>query len=581
MKNLNKANLSKVLTAVFLVMFTVIFANTSYSQLSSDWVSRYNSFDGDDKAQAMAADKEGNIYVTGYSEGKGTGKDILTIKYSGDGKDVWSSRFNGSDAISGLDDVANAIAIDEKGNVYVTGSSFSGRIRRDFCTIKYNENGEIVWVSYFSGIGRIEDSDEEATSIAIGDGGSVYVAGYSGGTGAGYDLYAVKYSLSGEQLWASKYSEFSNVEEKPVFIKAHESGFAYVAGTVERMNGKDYFIAKVSKSGDQEWDQWYNGVGGNAAISDDEVSALALDEEGNAYITGFSYGVGTGKDFCTVKYGYDGTEQWVSRADNGQSLKNIRNEDEAKALLIDLSGNVFVTGVSTSSLGGSDFLTEKINAKGEREWMKKYNSDDFLYTEDGGEALALDKKGNIYVTGYINGFPPLLDCGNERGIDFCTIKYSQSGVQKWTEEYNGPGPLGSNNDIAKAIYVDAKGRIFVMGESVGDETKLDYCLIRYSEFLPFGESVKADNKETFRLNDNFPNPFNPTTKISFNIPVVSNVRLAIYDVSGREVALLVNNVLNTGSHQYEWNAAQFSSGTYFYKIQADGFVQTKKMLLIK
>ncbi len=581
MKTLIKTKINRALTLVFFLLMTLSMSELSYSQLTEDWINRYDgTISGEDKVQAMTSDREGNIYVTGYSEGKGTGRDFLTVKYSWEGKEEWTVRFNGFERASGIDDEANAIAVDEEGNVYVTGSSYAGRIGRDFCTIKYNGKGQEQWVSYFSGFSRIEDSDEEATSIAIGDGGNIYVAGNSGVIGAGFEICVVKYDQNGEQLWASKYYEVSSDVSRPVFIKATNSGFVYLAGTIQRLsNGIDYYTAKISKSGELEWDATYNGIGGNLAISDDEVSALALDENGNAYVTGYSYGAGTGKDFCTIKYGYDGREEWVSRTDYSQLQKNIRFEDEAKALAVDVSGNVYVTGKATSSLGGSDYLTVKINAKGETEWKKRFDSESFLYSEDGAEALALDKRGNIYVTGFINGFPPLLNCGNERGKDFCTIKYSPAGSQKWVKEYNGTGALGSNDDVAKGIFVDSKNRIFVMGESMGEESGLDFCLIKYSEYIPLEESESSE--KSYRLNDNYPNPFNPTTKISFAIPVSSNVRLSIYDMSGREVAVIVNALLAAGSHQYEWNASQLSSGTYFYKIQAEGFVQTKKMVLIK
>ena len=86
---------------------------------------------------------------------------------------------------------------------------------------------------------------------------------------------------------------------------------------------------------------------------------------------------------------------------------------------------------------------------------------------------------------------------------------------------------------------------------------------------------------SYELAQNFPNPFNPVTNIKFSLPNSSKVVLTIYNSMGKEVETLVNEKLNQGSYLVDWNAVNFSSGVYYYKIQTDGFIQTRKMLLIK
>ncbi len=85
----------------------------------------------------------------------------------------------------------------------------------------------------------------------------------------------------------------------------------------------------------------------------------------------------------------------------------------------------------------------------------------------------------------------------------------------------------------------------------------------------------------YRLYQNFPNPFNPSTKIRFDLPGNSPIRLSVYDMSGREVSVLVNQKLNTGSYEYTWNAEELSSGVYFYNLTAGEFSESKKMLFLK
>jgi hypothetical protein len=101
--------------------------------------------------------------------------------------------------------------------------------------------------------------------------------------------------------------------------------------------------------------------------------------------------------------------------------------------------------------------------------------------------------------------------------------------------------------------------------------------------------TKEENSPSeFSLKQNYPNPFNPTTKIRYSIPSVtlsgvegSRVQLKIYDVLGNEVATLVNEEKPAGSYEVNFNAARLSSGIYFYTLQTENFVETKKMILMK
>jgi hypothetical protein len=93
--------------------------------------------------------------------------------------------------------------------------------------------------------------------------------------------------------------------------------------------------------------------------------------------------------------------------------------------------------------------------------------------------------------------------------------------------------------------------------------------------------VTVNGPRTFDLAQNYPNPFNPTTTITYSVPQAGKVKLAVYNLLGQEVAVLVNGVVSEGSHQVEFNAKSLPSGAYFYKLQGDNSVSIKKMLLLK
>lgn len=95
------------------------------------------------------------------------------------------------------------------------------------------------------------------------------------------------------------------------------------------------------------------------------------------------------------------------------------------------------------------------------------------------------------------------------------------------------------------------------------------------------EQNHNDIPHTYSLNQNYPNPFNPTTTISYDLPENSLVNLAVYDMMGRRVATLVNENVAAGTHQVQFDAGSLSSGTYMYRLQAGGNIQTKKLTLIK
>lgn len=97
-------------------------------------------------------------------------------------------------------------------------------------------------------------------------------------------------------------------------------------------------------------------------------------------------------------------------------------------------------------------------------------------------------------------------------------------------------------------------------------------------------NVSSEVPEKYSLYTNYPNPFNPSTKIKFDIPSAngtSNVRLVVFDAAGREVSTLINNTLSPGSYEFEFSAKNLTSGLYFYRLETDNFVDTKKMILVK
>ncbi|MEO8231964.1 MAG: SBBP repeat-containing protein, partial [Ignavibacteriota bacterium] len=199
--------------------------------------------------------------------------------------------------------------------------------------------------------------------------------------------------------------------------------------------GSNIVQAQVSEN----WVSRYNGPGSGV----DKSNTLAVDSEGNVFVTGSSQfsGLGT-EDYATIKYDPSGTELWVSRYS-----ATLSSYDIAHAIAIDKDGFIYVTGESNY-----DYLTIKYSSAGDTIWTQRYNGPKF--GKDIPYAITIDDTGNVYITGESEG------TAGTHGIfeDYATIKYSTDGAFKWVSRYNGPA---GDYDRANSIGIDEFGNVYV------------------------------------------------------------------------------------------------------------------------
>ncbi|MEO7300047.1 MAG: SBBP repeat-containing protein [Verrucomicrobiota bacterium] len=349
-------------------------------------------------AQAMAVDGSGNVIVTGYSNDINGYSDYATIKYSGAGVALWTNRYNGP---GNSYDYANAVVVDGKGNVFVTGDSDG-----DYLTIAYSGTGMALWTNRYNWPGN---GTNQVHAVAVDTSGNVFVTGSSYGNGSSEDYATIKYSGAGVALWTNR----------------------------------------------------YNGPGNGT----DDAYAVAVDGSGNVFVTGSSTGTGSSEDYATIKYSGEGVALWTNRY-NGPG----NGEDQAYRMAVDGSGNVIVTGSSTGSGSWDDYATIKYSGSGVALWTNRYDGPG--NRDDTPQAMAVDGGGNVLVTGNSSG------TNDDHGA---MIKYSGAGVPLWTNRYNGPG---NYNDRVKAMAVDGAGNVFLTGYSTCCGSSYDYATIKYSTIPP-------------------------------------------------------------------------------------------------
>ena len=164
-------------------------------------------------ARAIAVDIDGNVYVTGGS-GAPTG-DYATIKYDSDGHELWAAIYNGPGNDS---DDASAIVVDSGGNVYVTGSSIGLAAEAEYATIKYDSNGNELWVARHNGPGR-------SKALVIDSDDNVYVTGETS-----MDYVTIKYDSSGDVVWVARYDGPANSIDSATAMAIDASNCVYVTG---------------------------------------------------------------------------------------------------------------------------------------------------------------------------------------------------------------------------------------------------------------------------------------------------------------------------------------------------------------
>jgi hypothetical protein len=409
---------------VILILCLILFSSSSlYSQIGPAWIARYNGPDNwCDAAYAIAIDSSGNVFVTGTSQNIGTNPDYLTIKYYPDGETAWTRRYNW---LGEWDDEATAITVDASGNVYVSGSTNPvGWPKADFLTLKYDSSGNLIWAKTFDG-----GDDDRAHAIAVDSKGNVYVTGETYNTTTSLDYLTIKYYSNGDTAWVRTYSWGSYWGESGYAFAFDSSGNVYVTGSPGTI--------KYGPKGNLIWARPCGG--GN----------IVLDDRNNIYLSGT----------CgTVKYDTDGNQLWTGTW-GGWDFG------------VDDSGDVFfTTPVRDSSGTGDDYLTGKYDRIGNLVWLKRYNGPGNYH--DWPFHLALDDSNNVYVTGY--------SYGKGTGKDYATIKYDQSGNEIWVERYNGPG---NSDDEASGLAVDRSGNVYVTGWSVGRGTSSDFATIKYVHLL--------------------------------------------------------------------------------------------------
>jgi photosystem II stability/assembly factor-like uncharacterized protein len=192
----------------------------------------------------------------------------------------------------------------------------------------------------------------------------------------------------------------------------------------------------------------------------------------------------------------------------------------------------------------------------------------------GGGILKTTNGGDSWTQLYYTGFQGIQFINQNTGFGVTDqYYYTTNGGYNWTKQFVGMDDYSLND-----IYVGSQG----FAVAVGNDGKI-MRTTNYGGLVGISNPSEITPK-TYELYQNFPNPFNPTTKINYRLSSPANVKLSVYDALGREIVILTDSRKNSGNYSIEWNAGNLNSGIYFYKLYIDGketYSITKKMVLLK
>jgi len=461
---------------------------------------------------------------------------------------LWTRTFGGL-----FNDFGHSVGLANDDGYVVAGESYSlDDGSYDIFLLKLNSSGDTLWSRFFGGI----QSEYGNCVISTSDSGYA-VIGETRSYGAGsYDIYILKTDENGDTLWTRTFGSIDYEKGKSIF-QTSDGGYIFTGSSRSSGLGEeDVFLIKTDSAGIGDWLRVFGGT-------DHDCGNSVVQTYGGGYIIAGE----------TESFGIGSLDGYVVRTDMYADTLWTRTfggaGDDALTCIRSAAEGGYILAGYTSSFGAgmADGWLIKMDDGGDTLWTRTFGGagNDYIYsawqTSDGGYILG----GSTESFGAVNG-------------DVYVIKTDSTGDMLWYWNYGGPG-----EDGAASIRQTPDSGYIIAGSTTSFGTGgNDAFIIR----LISGQTSIAENGNPYlpggiSLNPNYPNPFNAATTLSFQLAIPANVKLVVYDLLGREIAILVNGYLETGNYAIDFDAGGLSSGVYFYRLRAGDAVETRRMVLLK
>lgn len=427
----------------------------------------------------------------------------------------------------------------------------------DVWYIKTNSVGDTVWTHIVGG----GNSDGVFAISQTSDGG--YALSGLWGIDQGKPLL-MKTDPGGTIEWLEYYAQQEFYPSEALDFTAYQQGGGYVLvgrqGT--NNNNEDAFILHVDGVGDTVWSKIYGGQyfdRANSVIETSDGGIAVVGFKGYAYQT-------SNPDVWLLRLDINGDTLWT------RTYGTVVDAEVGKCIRQTMDGGFIITGYKGvfGENNLSDLYLIRTDANGDTLWTKVY--DDPIKSLK-GYAVRQTADGGFVVCGYID-FPE----------DVFVMKVDASGNQVWQRVFNSPYEARAYD-----IEITSDNGYILAGvwSQSATSTSADMFLMRMEpdQSVGIGDLPNAIPK-SIELIGNYPNPFNPETRIEFSLTESSVIRLEIFDLAGKKVKTLVNGKRAAGPHSIVWNGTNQSgqlvgSGVYLYRLSSEYVSHTRKMLLLK
>jgi hypothetical protein len=381
-----------------------------------------------------------------------------------------------------------------------------------------------------------------------------------------YDIFAQRLNPAGEAQWDANGMAICSAEgaqNSPAIVSDGAGGAIISWEDIRSGTNYDIYSQRVNAAGLVQWVP--DGVPVSRATNDQRAPIAALgDGTGGAIFAWNDQRSVTDEDIYAQRIDSAGVTLWDT---NGVAI-SAAGVDQAFPIIVSDGRGGAIVAWSDDRAGTYDAFVQRVNSAGTVQW-----------TADGVEVksvvsspeVTIDGTGGAIVTWYKFG-----DVYAQHVDSSGILKWDTSGVAISIAAGGQSNPVIVDDGTGSAIIAWTDGRNGTDGDIYAQKVGSDGTLGEVTDVLE-----RPVRTHGFTLHQNYPNPFNPRTAIRYELPGSSHVTLAVYDVLGREVALLVNETQPAGAHVASFEATSLSSGAYFYRLQAGKFIDTKRLLLVR
>ncbi|MCB0303875.1 MAG: T9SS type A sorting domain-containing protein [Calditrichaeota bacterium] len=455
---------------------------------------------------------------------------------------LWTRLYGGDESEEGY-----AVLETSDNGLFIVASTWSfGMGGADAWLIRTDSNGDTLWTKSFGGT-----ENDYLLDITETQQGNFILTGGTRSFGNGsYDAWFIKINNAGDLLWSKTYGT-SEYEFCASITETPDGNF--VAGGEGNPGGASsdgFWFLKLNSTGDTLWTTTY------------ETNEYSLFHEVESTIDGGTISIGTTDSNINilVKHNVTGNQEWVQNFSGLGRLSSVKQ--------IDNTGYV-LTGYYTTPNFDSNIRIITTDAVGQIIMNKQYGSSNL--NENASKICVINDDGYI-VVGEIGGNN--LPASGELFF----FRFDSNGDSLWFTSYGSGFDEGDN--IANDIIQTTNNDFMLTGRHAKDFNNQAW-VIRLNAELTGISGNKAETVKDFTLFQNYPNPFNPQTTINYQLPKASNVELSIFNTLGQCVYNFKNEQQQAGSYTIAFNGANLPSGVYIYRLKADNFWETKKMILLK